>query len=154
MHGVWPAAWNVSLNRIAVSGGGHINGSHARSALRQYELLPQGLFTLEHCTGGVSNCQSLSGALAAAALSRAGVAVVDRHSTYPADFHAEHLVGSQTDTMRRLGLLDGIAGQATPVPPTYRSGFGNYYIPQLNAIERLSPIEASALAPLPEPCTT
>jgi len=41
--------------------------------------------------------------------------VVDGHATYPADFRAEQLVGSQTDALRRLGLLDGIVGQTTPM---------------------------------------
>ena len=68
----------------------------------------------------------LGGALAAAALSRAGVdvVVVDRHATYPADFRAEQLVGSQTDTLRRLGLLDGIVGQATPMPSATAACYG------------------------------
>ncbi|MDQ2801698.1 MAG: FAD-dependent monooxygenase, partial [Pseudomonadota bacterium] len=68
----------------------------------------------------------LGGALAAAVLSRAGfrVVVVDRHAAYPADFRAEQLVGPQTDTLRRLGLLDGIVGQAKPVPSATAASYG------------------------------
>lgn len=68
----------------------------------------------------------LAGAAAAAVLNRAGcdVVVVDRHSTYPADFRAEQLVGSQTDALRRLGLLDGIVGQTTPMPSATAACYG------------------------------
>jgi len=68
----------------------------------------------------------LGGAAAAAVLSRAGcdVVVVDRHTTYPADFRAEQLVGSQTDALRRLGLLDGIVGQTTPMPGATAACYG------------------------------
>jgi len=68
----------------------------------------------------------LGGAAAAAVLSRAGcdVVVVDRHATYPADFRAEQLVGSQTDALRRLGLLDGIVGQTTPMPSATAACYG------------------------------
>ena len=68
----------------------------------------------------------LGGATAAAVLSRAGydVVVVDRHAAYPADFRAEQLVGSQTDALRRLGLLDGIVGQSTPMPNATSACYG------------------------------
>jgi len=68
----------------------------------------------------------LGGATAAAVLSRAGfdVVVVDRHAAYPADFRAEQLVGSQTDALRRLGLLDGIVGQTTPMPNATSACYG------------------------------
>ncbi len=68
----------------------------------------------------------LGGAAAAAVLSRAGcdVIVVDRHSTYPADFRAEQLVGWQTDALHRLGLLDGIVGQSAPAPSATATCFG------------------------------
>ena len=68
----------------------------------------------------------LGGATAAAVLSRAGcnVVVVDRHAAYPADFRAEQLVGSQTDAFRRLGLLDGIVGQTTPMPSATSAAYG------------------------------
>ena len=41
---------------------------------------------------------------------------MDRHATYPSDFRAEQLVGSQTDALRRLGLLDGVVGQTSSMP--------------------------------------
>lgn len=68
----------------------------------------------------------LGGAAAAAVLSQAGcdVVVVDRHSAYPADFRAEQLVGPQTEALRRLGLLDGIIGQARPLPGAISACYG------------------------------
>ena len=94
----------------------------------------------------------LGGAAAAAVLSRAGcdIVVVDRHATYPADFRAEQLVGSQTDALRRLGLLDGIVGQATPLPgataacygkiidSTYSLHYGLRYEDMVNAARSLA----------------
>ena len=94
----------------------------------------------------------LGGAAAAAVLSRAGldVVVVDRHTTYPADFRAEQLVGSQTDALRRLGLLDGIVGQATPlsgataacygkvIDATYSVHYGLRYEDMVNAARSLA----------------
>jgi len=52
----------------------------------------------------------ISGTLAATVLSRAGyrITLVDRHSTYPSDFRAEHLDGTQIEQLTRLGLLDGL----------------------------------------------
>ncbi len=94
----------------------------------------------------------LGGALAAAVLSRAGlkVVVVDRHAAYPPDFRAEQLVGSQADTLRHLGLLEGIVGQTTPMPSataachgkvidaTYCDHYGLRYEEMVNAARALS----------------
>ncbi len=94
----------------------------------------------------------LGGATAAAVLSRAGfkVVVVDRHAAYPADFRAEQLVGSQTDAFRRLGLLDGIVGQTTPMPSatsacygkvidqTHSLHYGIHYADMVNAARSLA----------------
>ena len=94
----------------------------------------------------------LGGATAAAVLSRAGckVVVVDRHAAYPADFRAEQLVGSQTDAFRRLGLLDGIVGQTTPMPSatsacygkvidqTHSLHYGMHYADMVNAARALA----------------
>ncbi len=68
----------------------------------------------------------LAGALMAAVLTRAGVSVVvvDRHATYPSDFRAEQLVGSQTVALRRLGLLEGIVGQTPLVPSATAACYG------------------------------
>lgn len=94
----------------------------------------------------------LGGAMVAAVLSRAGfdVAVVDRHATYPSDFRAEQLVGSQTDALRRLGLLDGIVGQTSPMPNatsaccgklierTNEAHYGLRYDAMVNAVRSLA----------------
>ena len=94
----------------------------------------------------------LGGAIAAAALSRAGhhVAVVDRHAAYPADFRAEQLVGSQTDALRRLGLLEGIVGQTTPmlnatsacygkvIDQTHSLHYGLHYADMVNAARSMA----------------
>jgi 2-polyprenyl-6-methoxyphenol hydroxylase-like FAD-dependent oxidoreductase len=94
----------------------------------------------------------LGGATAAAVLSRAGfdVVVVDRHAAYPADFRAEQLVGSQIDALRRLGLLDGIVGQTTPMPnatsacygkvidQTHSLHYGLHYADMVNAARSLA----------------
>ncbi len=59
----------------------------------------------------------LSGSLAAVLLGRVGfnVALVDRYSEYPPEFRAEQLVGSQVDTLRRLGVFETLASGATHV---------------------------------------
>ena len=94
----------------------------------------------------------LGGATAAAVLSRAGcnVVVVDRHAAYPADFRAEQLVGSQTDALRRLGLLDGIVGRTAPMPSatsacygkvidqTHSLHYGIHYADMVNAARSLA----------------
>ena len=94
----------------------------------------------------------LGGATAAAVLSRAGynVVVVDRHAAYPADFRAEQLVGSQTDALRRLGLLEGIVGQATPmldatsacygkvIDQTHSLHYGIHYADMVNAARSMA----------------
>ncbi len=94
----------------------------------------------------------LGGATAAAVLSRAGcdVVVVDRHAAYPADFRAEQLVGSQTDALRRLGLLDGIVGKTPPMPnatsacygkvidQTHSVHYGMHYADMVNAARSLA----------------
>jgi 2-polyprenyl-6-methoxyphenol hydroxylase-like FAD-dependent oxidoreductase len=58
----------------------------------------------------------LSGSLAAVVLSRAGhqVALIDKHKTYPKQFRVEKIAGRQVDLMRKLGILDAIAAEATP----------------------------------------
>jgi len=58
----------------------------------------------------------LSGSLAAVVLSRAGhqIALIDKHQTYPKQFRVEKIAGRQVDLMRKLGILDAIAAEATP----------------------------------------
>jgi len=58
----------------------------------------------------------LSGSLAAVALARAGrrVTLVDRHPVYPKEFRVEKLAGEQIALLERLGMLDALAGAATP----------------------------------------
>ncbi len=94
----------------------------------------------------------LGGATAAVVLSRAGldVVIVDRHAAYPADFRAEQLVGSQTDALRRLGLLEGIVGQTTPmldatsayygkvIDQTHSLHYGLHYADMVNAARSLA----------------
>jgi 2-polyprenyl-6-methoxyphenol hydroxylase-like FAD-dependent oxidoreductase len=57
----------------------------------------------------------LSGSLAAVVLARAGhqVTLIDKHSTHPKQFRVEKIAGRQIDLMRKLGILDAIAGEAT-----------------------------------------
>ncbi len=58
----------------------------------------------------------LSGSLCAVVLARAGhrVTLIDKHSVYPKQFRVEKIVGRQIDLMRKLGVFDSIAGEATP----------------------------------------
>lgn len=58
----------------------------------------------------------LSGSLAAVVLARAGhrVTLIDKHSVYPKQFRVEKIAGRQVDLMRKLGVFDAIAGEATP----------------------------------------
>ena len=58
----------------------------------------------------------LSGTLAAAVLARAGyrVTLIDRHPVYPKEFRVEKLAGPQIALLERLGMLDALAGSATP----------------------------------------
>jgi len=58
----------------------------------------------------------LSGSLAAVVLARAGhhVTLIDKHPVYPKQFRVEKIAGRQIDLMRRLGILDAIAKEATP----------------------------------------
>jgi 2-polyprenyl-6-methoxyphenol hydroxylase-like FAD-dependent oxidoreductase len=57
----------------------------------------------------------LSGSLAAVVLARAGhrVTLIDKHSVYPKQFRVEKIAGRQVDLMRKLGVFDAIAGEAT-----------------------------------------
>ena len=59
----------------------------------------------------------LAGATAALLFARQGlsVAIVDPHSTYPADFRCEKLSGDQVRLIGRLGLDDTVLAQSTPV---------------------------------------
>jgi 2-polyprenyl-6-methoxyphenol hydroxylase-like FAD-dependent oxidoreductase len=58
----------------------------------------------------------LSGSLAAVVLARAGhrVTLIDKHSVYPKQFRVEKIAGRQIELMRKLGIFDAIAGEATP----------------------------------------
>jgi 2-polyprenyl-6-methoxyphenol hydroxylase-like FAD-dependent oxidoreductase len=58
----------------------------------------------------------LSGSLAAVVLARAGhrVTLIDKHSVYPKQFRVEKIAGRQIDLMRKLGVFDAIAREATP----------------------------------------
>jgi len=58
----------------------------------------------------------LSGSLAAVVLARAGhhVTLIDKHLVFPKQFRVEKIAGGQLDLMRKLGVLDGIAAEATP----------------------------------------
>ena len=62
----------------------------------------------------------LSGSLAAVVLARAGhrVTLIDKHSVYPKQFRVEKIAGRQVDLMRKLGVFDAIAGEATPFRDT------------------------------------
>ena len=76
--------------------------------------------------------------------------IVDRHAAYPADFRAEQLVGSQTDALRRLGLLEGIVGQTTPmlnatsacygkvIDQTHSLHYGLHYADMVNAARSMA----------------
>jgi 2-polyprenyl-6-methoxyphenol hydroxylase-like FAD-dependent oxidoreductase len=57
----------------------------------------------------------LSGSLAAVVLARAGhqVTLIDKHSTCPKQFRVEKIAGQQIGLMRKLGILDAIAEEAT-----------------------------------------
>lgn len=52
----------------------------------------------------------LGGCLLTLSLHQQGfrVTIIDRHSTYPAEFRAEQIVGSQLDVLRRFGVLNGM----------------------------------------------
>jgi 2-polyprenyl-6-methoxyphenol hydroxylase-like FAD-dependent oxidoreductase len=58
----------------------------------------------------------LSGSLAAFVLARAGhrVTLIDKHPVYPKQFRVEKIVGRQVELMRKFGIFDAIAGEATP----------------------------------------
>ena len=58
----------------------------------------------------------LSGSLTAILLGRSGLRVVliDPHHLYPPDFRAEQLVGTQVETLRRMGLLDILVRDVVP----------------------------------------
>lgn len=60
----------------------------------------------------------LSGCLLTIALHQQGlpVTLVDRYATYPADFRAEQIVGSQIDAFRRFGVLDKMVAGISPIP--------------------------------------
>jgi len=62
----------------------------------------------------------LSGSLAAVVLARAGhrVTLIDKHAVYPRQFRVEKIAGRQVDLMRKLDVLDPIAGEATPFSDT------------------------------------
>jgi 2-polyprenyl-6-methoxyphenol hydroxylase-like FAD-dependent oxidoreductase len=57
----------------------------------------------------------LSGSLAAVVLARAGhqVTLIDKHSVYPKQFRVEKIAGRQVELMRKLGVFDPIAREAT-----------------------------------------
>jgi len=57
----------------------------------------------------------LSGSLAAVVLARAGhrVTLIDKHAACPRQFRVEKIAGRQTDLMRKLGVLESIAAEAT-----------------------------------------
>lgn len=57
----------------------------------------------------------LSGSLAAIVLARAGhkVTLIDKNSVCPKQFRAEKIEGEQIDLMRKLGVFDAIAREAT-----------------------------------------
>ena len=57
----------------------------------------------------------LAGSLAAAVLTRAGyrVALIDKRAVYPEEFRVEKLGGQQVDILRRLGLLEEFATEAS-----------------------------------------
>ena len=62
----------------------------------------------------------LSGSLSAVVLARAGhrVTLIDKHAVYPRQFRVEKIAGRQVDLMRKLDVLDSIAGEATPFRDT------------------------------------
>lgn len=83
----------------------------------------------------------LSGSLAAVVLARAGhrVTLIDKHAVCPKQFRVEKIAGSQIDLMRKFGVIDAIAREATPfydtlnlraghvVDHTQGSHFGIFY---------------------------
>jgi 2-polyprenyl-6-methoxyphenol hydroxylase-like FAD-dependent oxidoreductase len=58
----------------------------------------------------------LSGSLAAVVLARAGhrITLIDKHAVCPKQFRVEKIAGSQIDLMRKFGVIDAIAREATP----------------------------------------
>jgi 2-polyprenyl-6-methoxyphenol hydroxylase-like FAD-dependent oxidoreductase len=58
----------------------------------------------------------ISGAAAAVVLGRAGhrVTMIDRYETYPPEFRAEKIAGTQVDLFKRLGLFDALLRVGTP----------------------------------------
>src|SRR5258708_3725657 len=68
----------------------------------------------------------LAGSAAAAMLARAGhaVALVDPHTTYPPDFRAEKIDGTQAKVLRRTGLADAVLRAATPDGESWVARFG------------------------------
>ena len=57
----------------------------------------------------------LSGSLAAVVLARAGyrVTLIDKHAVCPKQFRVEKIAGRQVDLMRKLGVFDSVAAEAT-----------------------------------------
>lgn len=57
----------------------------------------------------------LSGSLAAVVLARAGyrVTLIDKHAVCPKQFRVEKIAGRQVELMRKLGIFDPIAAEAT-----------------------------------------
>src|SRR6267378_2911403 len=68
----------------------------------------------------------LAGSAAAAMLARAGYAVVlvDPHTTYPPDFRAEKIDGTQAKVLRRTGLADAVLRAATLDGESWVARFG------------------------------
>lgn len=68
----------------------------------------------------------LAGSLAAAMLARAGytVALADPHETYPPDFRAEKIDGTQAAVLRRTGLADAVLRVATLDGESWVARFG------------------------------
>ncbi|MDX8536306.1 NAD(P)/FAD-dependent oxidoreductase [Mesorhizobium abyssinicae] len=71
--------------------------------------LPAGIDTEIVLVGG-----GLSGTLAANVLGRAGyqVTLIDRYAVFPREFRVEKIAGDQIEKLRRIGLLDRLAGAA------------------------------------------
>lgn len=57
----------------------------------------------------------LSGSLAAVVLARAGyrVTLIDKHAVCPKQFRVEKIAGRQVELMRKLGVFDSVAAEAT-----------------------------------------
>ena len=68
----------------------------------------------------------LAGSTAAAMLARAGyaVALVDPHTTYPPDFRAEKIDGTQAKVLRKSGLADAVLRAATLDGESWVARFG------------------------------